>query len=125
MGFYNDMQKIATDLLTQFDQGGLQYVRRVKTTPNGPDPGVITPTTITLHGAANGVSKQYIGSSLADGTLIVVSDLMATVSVKDFSFEPSLADVVKVNGVSHNIIQVLKVPPAGTPVVYKLFFRKG
>lgn len=123
MSFYGDMQKIATNLLTQFDQGGIQYVRRVKTTPSGRDPGVITQTLVTLKGAAKGATKKYIDRGQA-----IAGDIVVTAAVEQFTkvgFVPIVSDGVKVGGVTYNIETVLAVPPAGTVVAYKLIGRKG
>lgn len=118
MTIYDDMQKIASDLLVRFSQG---EVKLVKLTPgNGPayNPGLPTEVETRLKGATvKGASYKYVVSGLA-----VVSDLQVTMSATE-GVIPDQADSVKIDGALHKIISIISKPAAGTPVVYVLIVR--
>jgi len=125
MAFYDDMQKIATDLLTQFNQGEINLI--VVTPGNGPpsNPGqpVRQPPRL-LKGAANaafsvrGASKTYAdGTHIQRGDVKVVSKVLAGI-------DPKLTDKITLDGKEYNIIHFNKIPESGTTVAWVFFVRR-
>lgn len=123
MSIYDEMQGVAHELLTEFDQGGLTYIRLVP--GNGPpdNPGAPTQDIKKFAGVARGVSFKYIGTTLANGSLVVASDLQVTLPA-DLGINPDMADFVGVATVQHKIIQIIKLPATGTVVAYRLIIRR-
>jgi hypothetical protein len=120
MGFYDEMQQIATGLLTEFNQGIISYVKSIP--GNGPvdDPGAPTLTVYTLVGAvAKGVSKKFVDSGLA-----VVSDKQVTAAV-DPRFIPDMNGHMIIDGNQYKILGIFQVPEAGTPSAFIYVVHKG
>lgn len=117
MSIYTDLQPVATDLLTEFDQGGL--ILQVATLGTGPGhtPGATTYAPLPFPGVARGVSQKYV-----DGTLVLTTDKQATMPASYGT--PETKDRLTVDGVAHEIVQVIKIPAAGTAVVFVLIVRK-
>lgn len=117
MTFYTDMQAVATDLLTEFDQGGI--VVSYATPGGGPahNPGPTTYADTWTNGAVRGVSRKYI-----DGVNVVATDLQVT--VPGTLTAPTLTDRVKLAGVVHQIVQVIPKPATGTVAAFVLIVRK-
>lgn len=127
MSFYGDMQGIAAGILAEFKQGVIQLTRNVEADPEPEtpyEPGALTETVFTLDATAKGVSAKYV-----DGTLILASDLMVVSSVMAMNgtsqateaIEPSLTDILTIDGTPHRIKRIDATPASGTPVVYTLF----
>jgi hypothetical protein len=118
MTFYQDMQKIATTLLGEFNQGVIEYG---KVTPgNGPvdNPGPSSYAWTTVKATARGVSEKYIRMSMA-----VATDLQVTMAVTA-GIVPNMKDVVRIDGVVCKITSIIPKPAAGTVAAYILIVRK-
>lgn len=122
MGFYDDMQGVASDILRDFNQGNtsgddkMQYVEVV--TGNGPadNPGKRE----VLHdiiGVAKGVDEKYL-----KGTQIIASDGQITCEVG--TFKPKAKDFVIVSGKRHKVKEATAIPPTGTPVALVIFYER-
>lgn len=125
MAFYEQMQGIATDLLTQFNQGVINLI--VVTPGSGPpsNPGPpVRSAPLLLKGAANaafsvrGASKTY-----ADGTMIQRGDIKVTTKVIT-GIDPKLTDKITLDGKEYNIIHFNKIPETGTTVAWVFFVRR-
>ncbi len=122
MTFYEDMQGIATDLLTEFQQGVIQIV---KSTPgNGKPwkPGAPTERLVTVQGSARGAKLSFSPNSL-----VQTGDLLVTIDVPpggeaDY---PTMLDMITVDGTRMKIVDITQKPAAGTPVVFSCIVRKG
>lgn len=116
--FFQEMQSVASEVLSAFDMEDIFYVR--VTPGNGPpdDPGAPVETDFKVDGAARGVKFRYI-----DGTVIVAGDLQATMAVHS-DVTPDMTGFVKLGTVPYKIAQIDQIPPVGVPVAYRLFFRK-
>ena len=119
MAFYDDMQKVATGLLTEFRQG---VIRHIALTPgNGPahKPGSPQETPTILPGAtARGVPIKYITGGLAQtGDLVVVSSVVKGLTVNQ-------ADKIEIDGVRYSVVEILPIPPAGTTVAFNFIVRR-
>lgn len=123
MGFYDDMQGVASDILRDFNQGNtsgsdkMQYVELVS--GNGPadNPGAPTEVLHPITGVAKGVEEKYI-----NGTQIVMSDGQITCEVG--SFVPKAKNFVIVGGKRHKIEMATQIPPTGTPVAYIMIYKR-
>lgn len=120
MSLYDDMQAVAKDVLTDFNQGVIQYV--AVTPGNGPadNPGPATETPYTLTAAtARGVQFRYVQNGMA-----IASDSQITMAV-DSRFTPDVKGFVIKDNVRYKIVQVVKKPDAGTVAAYVLIIRQG
>ena len=127
--FYGDMRSIATEVLTAFAQGKIQYVL---TTPgSGPadDPGPASEAIYDVVGTVKGVKFTYI-----NGTSILASDQQITIPVQfDYGGKlasisgvenPDIAGFFLIDGKRYKIIKVIAKPAAGVPVAYTVIVRK-
>ena len=116
--FYNDMQNIATDLITEFKQGVIQYVD--VTAGGGPPDNPGTPTEVfhTVDAVARGVSFKYV-----DGTSIFSTDEQITIS-GDQVFTPNGDGFVMVDTIRYKVVKIVRKPAAGTAVAYTIIYRK-
>jgi hypothetical protein len=120
MSIYGDMQNLATNLLTDFNQGELSYIQLVPATGGTIDnPGTPTPVKTPVKGAVRGVSQKYINAGFATG-----SEKQATINVIA-GLNPKNGDQFSVDGEIFTITKVLKKPEAGTTVAYVLILKKG
>lgn len=119
MGFYDEMQGVAREVLTEFAQGTVNYVKLTRS--NGPvdNPGQPVRTLYPIKSSVAGVSQTYIAKGLA-----VASDLQVIAPV-DPLYTPDMKGSVEVDGITYKITQVIPKPAAGTPVVYVLIIQKG
>lgn len=114
MGFYEDMQGVATDLLTEFAQGQVTITR---VTPGTPDPDApwvpVEPTTetVTLAAAVKRVEQRFV-----NGTTVVGTEDQAMFAVP--GFEPDMACEFTVDGRRRILKDLIRIPAAGTPVAY-------
>lgn len=119
MTFYDDMQGIATELLTEFKQGVISYV---KVTPgSGPahNPGPSVPVPTLLQGAVSrGIAWKYVNSGLG-----VASDLQVTHSVQA-GVVPEINGFYDIDGLRYKVVNIVKKPAAGTTVAYVAIVRK-
>lgn len=63
------------------------------------------------------------GEISVNGTLIAAGDRYAIISGVDVA-TVSLSDRLTIDGVIWNIIAVVKIAPAGVPVIHKVYVRK-
>jgi len=118
MSIYDDMRQIASDVIGEFQQGSVVYVALEKQpggTPDRPTPSVPVPHPI--NAVARPVSTKYV-----DGTNIVQSDKQIT--MPNDGVTPDMTGSIKIDGVSHKIIEIMPRPAAGTPVVWTVICRR-
>jgi len=116
--FYDEMQAIASELLTEFNQGTIAYV--AMTLGNGPadDPGEPTETTTVFSGAvARGVEFKYV-----KGSSVLSTDLQVT--IPGGIVEPTPEGFFTVDGVRLKIVEVHRIPATGTAVACTIIVRK-
>jgi len=119
MAFYGEMQNLASEILAEFKQGVIRYI---KITPgNGPadNPGPSTQTPYALDAVAKGVSFKYVKDGLALST-----DLTVVAAVRS-DITPNMRDFIEVNGVNYKIVQDISSPASDVRVVWKFIVRKG
>lgn len=115
--FYLDMQSIANGILSDFNQGVIDYV--IETPGNGPadNPGAPSILTTPLIAAtARGVEFKFV---MGD---VLASDLQIT--FPGGIVEPQPEGFFTVDSVRYKIVQIKRVPAAGTPVVFIVIVRK-
>lgn len=122
---YGKMQTLATNLLTDFNQG---VINLITVTPgSGPpsNPGLpVRSAPKLLKGAASaafsvrGASKTY-----ADGTNIQRSDIKVVSKILA-GVDPKLTDKITLDGKEYNIIHFNKIPETGTTVAWMFFVRR-
>lgn len=119
MGFYDEMQEIASDLLSEFDQGGIYLVQIGSATGNPWEQNTpIEGSPVKLDGVASGVSKRYVDKGLA-----VATDKQITVAVP--AVTPTMKDYVTIKGERLKVVHIAYIPEAGTPVSLVMICRKG
>jgi len=119
MGFYDDMQDVVDDVLSEFKQGVIQYIELIPGT--GPDENPGPPSEkppVTLDAVARKAEFRYV-----NGTTIIESDVQISFAIRtDIEFK--VDDFVTVDGVRMKITRAMTIPPAGTPVLHVLFARR-
>lgn len=113
---YTDLQGVASEILSEFQQGTVRYIHPGADTGTAYDPQPGTPVPYDLDATVRGVSAQYIQEGY-----ISASDLQVTASV--FGREPTLEGVVEIDGREHQIIRIDPVPAAGTAVIWRIFCK--
>lgn len=132
--FYGDMQGVATELLTQFNQGTMTYKSSTPATPFEPAVDTVVP----FKGTATGVAFKYRND------LVTASDIEITAAVFKnpawddlvvwddaalwnddgvYLVEPQLNSTITIDGKERQIIQVRKIPASGTPILFKIFVK--
>lgn len=128
MGFYDDMAKMAEDLLKPDSQGGLGQGEIVLThieqgAPNPETPWIpVEPIKLqaVLNGVARGVSERLVGTEV-NGVILVATDLVVTCAVP--SMEYSAGDVLTIDGKQVDVISYDKIPAAGTTTAVRFIVR--
>ncbi len=119
---YNDLQKVAADLIGEFRQGDeetFEYVGLSAGTGGTPDnPAPLNETVTPFNSVARGAQFKYV-----DGANIFASDMQLTMPA-NLDVIPSLDGFIQVDGRRYKIVGVNAVPPAGVPVVYRIFYRR-
>lgn len=117
MGFYDEMQAVASSLLAEFKQGAVTLLRVVPGVPDAATPwlpGSPTETTYELDATVARVAEKYV-----DGTLIVATDNQVIFAVPPVV--PELSDQLVIDGTVHALKDLRPIPAAGTPVAYIAF----
>lgn len=78
-----------------------------------------TETDHSCYGAVLAYAENEI-----DGTLIKNTDKQVYLSTEGLSVTPAVADKITVDGISHEIINLMPLSPAGTVVFWKVQIRK-
>ncbi|AVX04341.1 hypothetical protein MXMO3_01816 [Maritalea myrionectae] len=135
MGFYDDMQAVATELLTEFNQGTVTLKRTTPGAPNPDEPWEPVPdntVTYRLNSTTRAVADKFI-----DGTTIFATDAMVTASAVmtkthvdgspvtevEEAFEAKPGDQISIDGKEVEVIRTMRVPKAGTAIVWKFIVR--
>lgn len=127
MTFYEDMQGVAHELLSgEFNQAqgdsegdGIVYVHEEPGSGPVDNPGTSVVTKHRLSGATTGPSFKYI-----DGTNILSTDKQGNFAVIPGVSISAEKGYILMDGARMKIIRVDRVPETGTPVIWRVFFRK-
>lgn len=116
--FYQDMQKVALEVITGFQQGVLMLEKRTLVAGENPwDPELPLTEVVAVVGVVQAVDRRYV-----DGTLVLATDRMAILPAKSLpaSVIPEMTDRLIIDGEPTTIKKVLRVPEAGVIIVYRL-----
>ena len=118
MAFYDELQVLAGDILSEFNQGSSGEMV-ITSTPAANEWDMPSEATLetTLDAVARGVSSQYI-----DGVQIVSTDLQMTVSAIGWS--PSAGMNIKIDGAAVTVLRFDAIPAMGTAVAWRVFVRR-
>lgn len=118
-GIYDELQGVASEILSEFQQGTVRYIHPGEQT--GPDydpqPGTPTPYSVNATKTPQKVKQKYV-----DGGYIVASDFMLNVAA--FDIEPVMDGEMEINGVKH---QIIMIDPAtmdtDAPIIWRIGCR--
>lgn len=124
MGFYDEMQDFASEMLEEFNQGTITLTRKEYAAPTNPwEQGAETPVTYTLDATVRGAASKYV-----DGTLILASDLQVMVSTSARNSDgdrvaivPQMNDAITVNSKAKTPKKIMPIPASGTVAAYLVF----
>lgn len=115
---YADLQKVASDVIGEFKQGEMVYIGLTAGTGGTIDnPAEPVETETAFNGVARGAQFKYV-----DNSKIFASDLQITMPADGVT--PTLAGFIEIDGTRYKIVGVDAIPPAGTPVAYRVFVRR-
>jgi hypothetical protein len=113
VGFYDEMQDMASELLGELGQGVVSLKRISRADgPNAWTPGAETVETFALSGAVRRLHQRYEG-----GVLIVETGDMVTFAVPEVV--PVITDLLVIDGVERAITNLTPVPGAGVTAAWK------
>jgi hypothetical protein len=118
MGFYDDMQAVARDVIGEFAQGTIIYVElqpQEGGTPDDPLPPVSVEHSIDA--VTRPVEFKYV-----DGTQIVQSDEQFT--MPGGGVEPTMDGKATIDGRACKIVGIKRIPAAGTVITYTVIVRR-
>lgn len=116
MAFYDDMQDVAAELLTEFGQ--TLTFKRITKTFNKITGKNTTATTATS--TVVGVEVP-INNRLIDGTRIQAGDRQLVIAA---TYAPVMSDTVSLSGEYWSIVEIQPIQPADTVIAYRLQVRK-
>lgn len=119
MTIYDDLQLVASELLTEFAQGVVTLIKITPGTGPADNPGPATTVSHPLSAVVKGVSFENVSRGLA-----VSSDLEVTTAVLD-GVTPTEKDFIEIDGTQYKVVQLVNTPAAGTQTVWKFIVRKG
>ncbi len=120
MSIYDDLKSLSTNLLTEFDQGGVQLVKITTAVGGTPDdPGTPTETLHDLKATVQGVPSEYVKNGFA-----VVGDLEVTCALID-GMNVGISDFITIKSIRYKIVRDMITPAAGSAVVWKFIVRRG
>ena len=120
MSIYDEMQAVTRELFDDpiFKQGVIAYVQLQSVAGGTPDePAANVEVTTVLSATAEPVSTKYV-----DGSHIFRSDVQVTAAAGTVT--PSMSGYLTIDGVRYKIIEIMRIPAAGTPVVYVFIVRR-
>lgn len=120
MTIYDDMRNVANERLTEFKQGVVQYIGVTTTAGSTPDEPASSneDTPVTINATVRSVSTKFV-----DGTHIIQSDSMITMP-NTGDTTPKMSGYFKIDGVRFKIIEIMPVPAAGSPIIWKVIVRR-
>lgn len=118
MGFYDNLQNVAVNILKKYGQQ-LTFTRK---TVGDYDATTGTATSIESTYKGYGAILEYSSKDMADGSILSGDKKIIIEYVKQ---RPVVNDIVTVDGINYNIIAVKEVNPAGINVYSELQARVG
>lgn len=118
MSIYDEMQSVASEVLSEFKHGTIKLVSVTSGTGAADDPGAPTEVVTALDAVVKGAPFKYVRDGFA-----VSTDLMVTAAVID-GITPSVNDFIEIDSIRYKIVQDVSAPAAGTRIVWKFLVRK-
>ena len=123
MGFYDEMQQIASSVLKDFKQGVVK-LHHFEQGQGGTldEPAAPVEKVYELDATIDGVSYKYLLESFA-----AASDITVTAGVIK-GVKIGLDDFIEINGQQYKILRDVSPAPTavnGQPIVWRLICRKG
>lgn len=119
MSIYTELKEVTSEILKEFKQGTVVLRKMAPAAGPADNPGTPTITSHTLDAVVKGVSFKYVSQGFA-----VASDLEVTSAILS-GVTPSEKDSIVIDDVRYKIIQMMKIPAAGTTLAWKFIVRKG
>lgn len=114
---YHRAQATALRLINKFGRDG-SIVRDMPGSGSEWDPGEPVPTPFACTLAMLGFDNKDI-----DGTLIKASDKKVYIAAKGLAIIPTTTDKLMIGGVSHTVVRVMPLNPAGINVYFEVQAR--
>ena len=120
MTFYTEMQDVALELLTEFDQT-VQIRRLSRSEATNPwEKPTSTVTTHDVYAAADGVYGQRAHGN----DMILASDVRVIMAAKNAPIVPQIDDLVLLNSKEHRIVWAAPIPAdASLAAAYEIAAR--
>jgi hypothetical protein len=120
MTIYDEVRPVIAELMGEFKQGVIQYIKLTPAAGPQDEPGAPTETAYTLDAVTpvKGASYKFVQSGLA-----VATDSMVTCSLVA-GLTLDMKDFITINGVRFKIIAINPIPLAD-PVAWQFIVRKG
>lgn len=119
MSIYDDLKIVSNEILTEFNQGTVKYIKKTYSVGPADEPDEPSETEYEVKGTVQGVNQYYVINSRAKG-----SDKTAIITPIE-GVEKSLDDLIIVDDERYNIVEDLSPPASGTQVIWKFIIRKG
>lgn len=124
MGFYNEMQDVASELLEEFKQGTVQLKRVTAAAGANPwEQGDETVTTYPLKAVVKRLHQRYEGGVLivetGDMVTFAVPTIPASTEPEITANTPALTDTLVIDGSDRAITNLTPIPAAGTVAAWK------
>lgn len=116
---YLKLQQTVTKVLQQVRTGTIKLVRKAETVNTSApwENDTVTTTEYTLDATAFAVDDEYIGKGG-----IEITDIKIVSAVPAIEPEKT-TDYVLIDTVKYEIVNIIRIPKAGTAVAYLLFVR--
>lgn len=116
---YASLIPIFSQIVTQFQTGSVSIERRSEAKdPTDPLNYIITSVAESIEAIVTGASSKRVeGSSILEGDLYVI------ITSDKVSSTPLDSDMVVIDGKDFQIVDIRAVPPAGTPIIYRMRVR--
>lgn len=115
---YDRFRATATRLVGRFDQEGTRQVLRVVVAAPDPlQPPVTVQDYLTFPAVVRGISANILANdpNLSSTDLQVITDTTV--------YQPTVGDMVEVNGKARAVLRVDAIPAAGDPCAYRFYVR--
>lgn len=119
MSIYSELQKVAGDILTEFDQKNITLIQKTYNSETPDEPSETSEVRHSLRGVGKGVSQYFEKNGfVSDSDGSITTSVLAGVT-------PTINDFLEVNGIVFKILKFEPVPRVGVPCVWKFIVRKG
>lgn len=116
---YAALVPIFSQIVSDFEMGTISIESRTPTKdPANPLKYTVAVVAQNIEAIVTGVSSRRV-----EGTSILEGDLYVIITSDKLNVAPQDSDVVIIDGKDYEIVRINAVPPAGTPVLYRIRVR--